>query len=55
MKMKVTALVVLLAECAFISAQIVFDDTPGYGRVFDGIGGISGGGVTFLHLKSAFQ
>ncbi|CAG5127412.1 unnamed protein product, partial [Candidula unifasciata] len=25
---------------------LVFDDTPGYGRTFDGIGGLSGGGAT---------
>lgn len=41
-----------MAECAFISAQIVFDDTPGYGRTFDGIGGISGGGATSKLLVS---
>jgi galactosylceramidase len=28
------------------AANIVFDDTPGYGGTFDGIGGISGGGAT---------
>lgn len=31
-----------------VAADIVFDDSSGYGRVFDGIGGLSGGGVRFL-------
>ena len=31
-------------------ADIVFDDASGYGRRFDGIGGLSGGGVSVSFL-----
>lgn len=30
------------------NADIVIDDSSGYGRDFDGIGGLSGGGVFYL-------
>ena len=28
--------------------SIAFDDSVGYGRQFDGIGGLSGGGVSYV-------
>jgi galactosylceramidase len=54
---------IVIADCAFLLTPvaavctaddnaIVFDDAQGYGRVFDGIGGISGGGATSKLLIS---
>ena len=31
-----------------VTCQYVIDDSHGHGRTFDGIGGISGGGVSCL-------
>ena len=33
-----------------VRAEYILDDTVGLGRVFDGIGGLSGGGVS-LHAE----
>jgi galactosylceramidase len=45
----------MLASCFFIllvvvASSYVIDTTGGYGRRFDGIGGISGGGATSRFL-----
>ena len=41
-------LLLLLTPCVLqsVRAQYVVDDSPGLGRRFDGIGGLSGGGVS---------
>ncbi len=45
--MEEVCLFVLIALCSGAAAQTyVLDDTGGLGRVFDGIGGLSGGGVS---------
>ena len=48
----------LLSGCGVICfGQYTFDDSHGVGRTFDGIGGLSGGGVSvssffsFSHFK----
>ena len=35
-----------------LGGTYILDDTPGLGRVFDGIGGLSGGGVSFIAKAS---
>ena len=42
---------VLLSQCAAQHEPIIIDDSPGVGRIFDGIGGLSGGGVSFPWFK----
>ncbi|XP_005089504.1 galactocerebrosidase isoform X2 [Aplysia californica] len=48
MAMHFTTLVAVVCAtvCGAYSQSIVFDDAPGMGRQFDGIGGLSGGGAT---------
>lgn len=45
--------VVLIAVCGWgaeaENVVVEFDDTQGWGRTFEGIGGISGGGVSGLY------
>lgn len=41
----VLTVVCWLSVVGGIIAQYVFDDTVGLGRRFDGVGGLSGGGV----------
>ena len=42
------ALAALISVAAAdVDATLTFDDGPGWGRRFDGIGGLSGGGVSF--------
>ena len=36
----------ILATATSDDNTVVFDDSPGVGRLFDGIGGLSGGGAT---------
>ena len=42
----ISLLVILLCGVVVGDNVYVLDDTPGLGRVFDGIGGLSGGGVS---------
>ena len=44
MTLRAVSFLALLAVAA--SADYVVDDTNGIGRMFDGIGGLSGGGVS---------
>ena len=39
-------LLLVALGCCGAAAPYVLDDTGGLGRVFDGIGGLSGGGVS---------
>ena len=38
--------VILLTVISAVSAQYIVDDSKGLGPTFDGIGGLSGGGVS---------
>jgi len=44
----------LLALLAAVGADYIIDDSGGLGRMFDGIGGLSGGGVanTYINIMS---
>lgn len=49
--MMLLSVAVLILSCisrchSLVNVTYVIDDTPGYGRRFDGIGGLSGGGVS---------
>jgi galactosylceramidase len=46
--MQYVEFVLLSALSALSSGEYTLDDSVGLGREFDGIGGLSGGGVTVL-------
>jgi len=49
--MKLAAVFVVLALSSDYScAEYVVDDSVGLGRMFNGIGGLSGGGVSYLNI-----
>ena len=43
-------LLLVALGCGTAANPYILDDTGGLGRVFDGIGGLSGGGVSCMHL-----
>ena len=47
-------LCVAVSKAGADDSVITIDDAPGMGRMFDGIGGLSGGGVSARLIETAF-
>ena len=47
--------IILVLANDYVCAEYVIDDSVGLGRMFNGIGGLSGGGVSYTNYTSKFS
>lgn len=47
--------VIFVLASDYVCAEYVVDDSVGLGRMFNGIGGLSGGGVSYTNYASNFS